>query len=60
MTLDTVIYPEAVSQQDSLKVPPHSVDAEQSVLGGLLLDNRAWERIADRIAEEDFYRMIIA
>jgi replicative DNA helicase len=41
---------------DSLKVPPHSVEAEQSVLGGLMLENRAWDQIADRIIEEDFYR----
>jgi replicative DNA helicase len=39
-----------------LRVPPHSVEAEQAVIGGLLLDNRAWEQIADRIAENDFYR----
>ncbi|MCZ3279731.1 DNA helicase, partial [Acinetobacter baumannii] len=41
---------------DSLKVPPHSIEAEQSVLGGLLLDNAAWDRIADFINEGDFYR----
>ncbi len=39
-----------------LKVPPHSIEAEQAVLGGLMLDNRSWEQIADKIAEEDFYR----
>jgi len=39
-----------------LKVPPHSIEAEQAVLGGLMLDNRAWEQIADRISETDFYR----
>ncbi len=39
-----------------LKVPPHSVEAEQAVLGGLMLDNAAWDRIADRLLEEDFYR----
>lgn len=43
-------------QLDSLKVPPHSIEAEQSVLGGLLLDNAAWDRIADFINEHDFYR----
>ncbi|MBR7800293.1 replicative DNA helicase [Undibacterium sp. FT137W] len=43
-------------QLDSLRVPPHSIEAEQSVLGGLLLDNAAWDRIADFISEEDFYR----
>lgn len=39
-----------------VKVPPHSIDAEQSVLGGLMLDNRAWDQIIDRIRESDFYR----
>jgi replicative DNA helicase len=40
---------------ERLKVPPHSLDAEQAVLGGLMLDNTAWDRIADKIVEEDFY-----
>ncbi|MBI1398441.1 MAG: replicative DNA helicase [Betaproteobacteria bacterium] len=39
-----------------LKLPPNSVEAEQSVLGGLLLENTAWDRIADLVTEEDFYR----
>ena len=39
-----------------LRIPPHSVEAEQSVLGGLLLDNAAFDKIADRISETDFYR----
>ena len=39
-----------------LRVPPHSIEAEQSVLGGLLLDNTAWDRIGDQIADSDFYR----
>ena len=43
-------------QLESLKVPPHSIEAEQSVLGGLLLDNAAWDRIADFVSEGDFYR----
>jgi len=38
------------------RIPPHSVEAEQAVLGGLLLSGRAWEQIADRVAEGDFYR----
>jgi replicative DNA helicase len=41
---------------DALKVPPHSVEAERSVLGGLMLDNRVWDVIADRLKETDFYR----
>ena len=40
----------------SVKVPPHSVEAEQSVLGGLMLDNRAFDQVADRMNEHDFYR----
>jgi len=44
------------SQVELIKVPPHSVEAEQSVLGGLLLDNNAWDRVADIVAEGDFYR----
>ncbi len=41
---------------ESLKVPPHSIQAEQSVLGGLLLDNQTWDNVADKVSEEDFYR----
>src|SRR5687767_1562212 len=41
---------------DEIRVPPHSVEAEQAVLGGLMLDNRAWDAIADRLLAEDFYR----
>ena len=41
---------------DSIKLPPHSVEAEQSVLGGLMLDNNAWDKIADLVSENDFYR----
>lgn len=40
----------------SLKLPPHSIEAEQSLLGGLLLDNAAWDRIGDLVGEGDFYR----
>ncbi|MBI3343942.1 MAG: replicative DNA helicase [Gammaproteobacteria bacterium] len=40
----------------ALKVPPHSIEAEQSLLGGLMLDNSAWDQIADIVDEEDFYR----
>ncbi|MCX5591329.1 replicative DNA helicase [Alcaligenes endophyticus] len=41
---------------DYLRIPPHSIEAEQSVLGGLLLDNAAFDRIADVVNDEDFYR----
>ena len=40
----------------SLKLPPHSIEAEQSVLGGLLLNNEAWDKIGDMVADIDFYR----
>src|SRR3954465_6738118 len=39
-----------------LRVPPHSVEAESSVLGGLLLDNGAWDRVGDLLTDGDFYR----
>src|ERR1700723_139101 len=39
-----------------LRLPPHSIEAEQSVLGGLMLDAAAWDQIADRVVAEDFYR----
>ncbi|SER59207.1 replicative DNA helicase [Nitrosomonas sp. Nm51] len=41
---------------EAYKTPPHSVETEQSVLGGLMLDNQAWDKIADIITGEDFYR----
>ncbi len=44
------------SATDALKVPPHSVEAEQSVLGGLMIDNDSWDDVADIVVEQDFYR----
>jgi replicative DNA helicase len=41
---------------ENLKVPPHSVEAEQAVLGGLLLAAGSWDQVADVVSEEDFYR----
>ncbi|MDZ7802554.1 MAG: replicative DNA helicase [Thiohalophilus sp.] len=41
---------------DALKVPPHSIEAEQAVLGGLMIDNSSWDQVADQVTEEDFYR----
>ena len=38
------------------RTPPQSIEAEQSLLGGLLLDNTAWERVADLVASKDFYK----
>ncbi len=42
--------------EQRLKVPPHSIEAEQSLLGGLMLDHQSWDKIADVISEPDFYR----
>ena len=39
-----------------LRIPPHSIEGESSVLGGLLLDNGAWDRVGDLLADKDFYR----
>jgi len=41
---------------DRLRLPPHSVEAEQSLLGGLMLDHRAWDQVADAVGADDFYR----
>jgi len=49
-------YASKVSVADKVKTPPHSIEAEQSVIGGLMLDPQAWDRIADRVHEPDFYR----
>ncbi len=43
-------------QMESLRLPPQSIEAEQSVLGGLLLDNTAWDRVSDIVSDNEFYR----
>jgi len=43
-------------QVAQLRIPPHSLEAEDSVLGGLLLDNSAWDRVGDLLSDSDFYR----
>lgn len=40
----------------NLNLPSHSIEAEQSLIGGLLLENNAWDKVADLVTEEDFYR----
>ncbi|WP_035051579.1 replicative DNA helicase [Andreprevotia chitinilytica] len=50
------ISAEDAAQLQSLRLPPHSIEAEQSVLGGLLLENQAFDRVADILFEADFYR----
>jgi replicative DNA helicase len=46
----------SMSAGDGLRLPPHSIEAEQSVLGGLMLDSAAWDQVADRVVAQDFYR----
>ena len=46
----------SVEALELYKTPPHSIETEQSVLGGLMLDNQAWDKIADIITDDDFYR----
>src|SRR5689334_18881388 len=40
----------------SLKLPPHSVEAEQAIIGGLLLDNKRWDDVVEKVSLIDFYR----
>jgi replicative DNA helicase len=59
--MSEVVYPEESPfypqlDADSLKVPPHSIQGEQSVLGGLMLDNATWDQVADMLVKGDFYR----
>ena len=39
-----------------MRLPPHSIEAEQAVLGGLMIDSAAWDQVADRVSSDDFYR----
>ncbi len=48
--------PAADPQLVALRVPPHSIEAEQSLLGALLIDNQAFDRVADLVGADDFYR----
>ncbi|CDZ78791.1 Replicative DNA helicase [Legionella massiliensis] len=41
---------------DPLRRPPHSAEAEQSIIGGLMLDNQVWDKVSSKLCETDFYR----
>src|SRR5690554_7206567 len=43
-------------QSSGLRIPPHSGEAEQAVLGSLMLDEKAWEAVSERIIDNDFYQ----
>jgi replicative DNA helicase len=56
---DPPVYPfpdDPGFRTDALRVPPHSIQAEQSLLGGLMLDDASWDKIADKVTAQDFYR----
>ncbi|MGF1753063.1 replicative DNA helicase [Vibrio makurazakiensis] len=53
--MDTRNQKSASAQVDAIKVPPHSLEAEQSVIGGLLLDNERWDTVAEKVVAKDFY-----
>ncbi len=46
----------SLSSGESVNLPPQSIEAEQAVLGGLMLDNTTWDKVADKVIEDDFYR----
>jgi replicative DNA helicase len=48
--------PSSGAADDRLRLPPHSIEAEQAVLGGLMIDSAAWDQVADRVNADDFYR----
>ncbi|OUR82440.1 replicative DNA helicase [Cycloclasticus sp. 46_120_T64] len=56
MTEPQFDYDMPADESEMLRVPPHSLAAEQSVLGGLMLDNQCWDNVADKVSVEDFYR----
>jgi replicative DNA helicase len=53
--VDTRSQKSANDQVDAIKVPPHSLEAEQSVIGGLLLDNERWDTVSEKVVSKDFY-----
>ena len=53
---EEAIRPALDAATDALKTPPHSIEAEQAVLGGLMLDNESWLQVSQSLKSEDFYR----
>lgn len=56
MAISTLPSESGYASLEQLTVPPNSIQAEQALLGGLMLDNSAWDKVADLVAEQDFYR----
>ena len=46
----------AAAAERRIKVPPNSIEAEQSLIGGLMLDAQAWDKVADVVTADDLYR----
>ena len=55
MAEPTTLSSMGATNTENLRTPPYSLAAEQAVLGGLLLDNAAWDQVADRLNEGDFH-----
>lgn len=54
---DTAHTAETVDTETaSLKIAPHSIEAEMAILGGILINNNVWEHVSERVSEDDFYR----
>ena len=53
--LTTIGTDYSATSTENLRTPPYSLEAEQAVLGGLILDNSAWDKVADKINENDFH-----
>ncbi|MCU0833723.1 MAG: replicative DNA helicase [Chromatiaceae bacterium] len=53
---DPLALTDRTGAADPLRVPPHNLQAEQALLGGLMLDNQTWDSVADKVGEGDFYR----
>lgn len=51
-----IVRKDSDAETRSLKMPPHSIEAEQSVLGGLFLEPDAWAKVTERLRQDDFYR----
>jgi replicative DNA helicase len=49
-------YRKTTENVEALKIPPYSITAEQAVIGALMLDKQAWDKVADFLIEDDFYR----
>jgi len=60
MQQDVPEYPDSAfpmdAETESLKLPPYSLEAEQAVLGGLMIDNATWDQVSDVVMQADFYR----